>query len=49
MTNGQQAANIASAWQTLSAQKSLKTRKLEHLDGSALYEAYLAGWLIFEN
>jgi 50S ribosomal protein L16 3-hydroxylase len=42
-----QSPDILKAWQTLSAKKSLKTTKLQNLDKSSLYEAYLAGWLIF--
>ena len=42
-----QSADILKAWQTLSAQKGLKTTKLQGLDKSSLYEAYLAGWLVF--
>ena len=38
-----------SAWQTLSAKKTLKAAKLQNPDKSSLYEAYLAGWVIFES
>ncbi|WP_255532183.1 cupin domain-containing protein [Polynucleobacter parvulilacunae] len=38
---------ILKAWQTLSAKKGLQTTKLQNLDKSSLYEAYLAGWLVF--
>jgi 50S ribosomal protein L16 3-hydroxylase len=48
MTQGQ-AADIISAWQTLSAKKGLKASKLQNLEKSSLYEAYLAGWVIFES
>ncbi|MBU3617310.1 cupin domain-containing protein [Polynucleobacter sp. JS-Polo-80-F4] len=48
MTKGQ-AQDIISAWQTLSAQKALKGKKPKHLDKSSLYEAYLAGWLVFQT
>jgi 50S ribosomal protein L16 3-hydroxylase len=47
VTKGQP-REIISAWQTLSAKKSLKTTNLQNLENSSLYEAYLAGWLIFE-
>lgn len=46
MTKGQE-ADIAQAWRTLSAMKKLKTNKLQAPDKSSLYEAYLAGWLVF--
>jgi 50S ribosomal protein L16 3-hydroxylase len=48
MTQGQ-APDIISAWQALSAQKRLKTNTLKHLGKSSLYEAYLAGWLVFQT
>ena len=48
MTKGQ-APDIISAWQALSAQKRLKTNGLKHLGKSSLYEAYLAGWLVFQT
>jgi 50S ribosomal protein L16 3-hydroxylase len=44
-----QAPDILLAWQTLSARKALKTNKIRRLDQSSLYEAYLAGWVIFET
>lgn len=44
-----QAPQIASAWSALSAKKALKTSKLNNIDGSSLYEAYLAGWLDFDQ
>jgi 50S ribosomal protein L16 3-hydroxylase len=46
MTKGQK-DGIIQAWQTLSASKKLKTNKLQAPDKSSLYEAYLAGWLVF--
>lgn len=46
MTKGQDSGTVL-AWQTLSAQKSLKTNKFLHADESTLYQAYLDGWLIF--
>ena len=46
VTKGQ-SPDILKAWQTLSANKGLKTTALQNLDKSSLYEAYLAGWLIF--
>jgi 50S ribosomal protein L16 3-hydroxylase len=48
MSQGQ-ARNITSAWQALSAKKVLPARKLKGVSESSLYEAYLAGWLIFES
>ena len=44
-----QTKDIARAWQTLSAEKSLLNLNLKDVSGSSLYEAYLAGWLIFED
>jgi 50S ribosomal protein L16 3-hydroxylase len=43
-----QAPQITSAWRALSAKKALKTQKLSNIQGSSLYEAYLAGWLVFD-
>lgn len=48
MSKGQ-APEIVIAWQSLSANKKLKTNKLQQIDKSSLYEAYLAGWIIFES
>ena len=48
MTQGQ-ASDTISAWQTLSAKKALKAPNLQNVDKSSLYEAYLAGWLIFKG
>ena len=48
MTQGQ-APDILSAWQSLSAHKELRVGKLKQLGQSSLYEAYLAGWLVFEH
>jgi 50S ribosomal protein L16 3-hydroxylase len=48
MTRGQ-ASDTVSAWQSLSANKALKINKLQQIDKSSLYEAYLAGWVIFES
>ena len=42
-----QSPDILKAWQTLAAQKGLSDTKLQTLDKSSLYEAYLAGWLVF--
>jgi 50S ribosomal protein L16 3-hydroxylase len=42
-----QLPDILKAWQILSAQKALKISKFRDLDKSSLYEAYLAGWLVF--
>ena len=44
-----QSAEIVRAWQTLSANKALKAQKMGNIHASSLYEAYLAGWLIFEG
>jgi 50S ribosomal protein L16 3-hydroxylase len=44
-----QTAGVISAWNTLSANKFLKTSKLDSIKGSSLYEAYLAGWLVFDQ
>jgi 50S ribosomal protein L16 3-hydroxylase len=43
-----QIPQIASAWSTLSARKAIKTSNLSNVDRSSLYEAYLAGWLVFD-
>ena len=40
---------IQAAWQALAAEKRLNTRKLKSVDKSSLYDAYLAGWLCFEQ
>ena len=47
VTEGQN-PSISRAWQTLSASKGLSSTKLQDIDNSSLYEAYLSGWLIFE-
>ena len=44
-----EAPAICMAWQALSAKKGLKVASLQSLEKSSLYEAYLAGWLIFES
>lgn len=44
-----QTRDITLAWQVLSANKALPARKLKGVSGGSLYEAYLAGWLVFEN
>ncbi|WP_114662253.1 cupin domain-containing protein [Polynucleobacter necessarius] len=41
--------NVVAAWETLSANRSLTAKTLKNVDKSSLYEAYLAGWLIFEK
>lgn len=46
MTKGQSLATVR-AWQKLAALKKLQA-KLQGLDKSSLYEAYLAGWVIFQ-
>jgi 50S ribosomal protein L16 3-hydroxylase len=43
-----QSADLVSAWQTLSAHKLIQAKKLKNVAKTSLYEAYLAGWLIFE-
>ena len=43
-----QKPGVSRAWLTLSRYKALSTPKLQDLDNSSLYEAYLSGWLIFE-
>ena len=48
MTQGQ-APDILATWQTLSAHKELRAGRLKQHDQSSLYEAYLAGWLVFEH
>ena len=48
MSQGQ-ARDITSAWHALSAKKVLPARKLKGVSESSLYEAYLAGWLVFES
>jgi len=48
MTKGQ-SPEILLAWELLSANKELRTNKLQQIDRSSLYEAYLAGWVIFES
>ena len=47
MSEGQ-AKDIAQAWRSLSAKKVLLDTKLQASAQSSLYEAYLAGWLVFE-
>ncbi len=48
MSQGQ-TKDIVQAWQTLSANKVLLTGKLQGGAQTSLYEAYLAGWLVFEG
>jgi 50S ribosomal protein L16 3-hydroxylase len=48
VTKGQP-PSVAAAWSTLSANKRLVTQQLKSIDKTSLYEAYLAGWLIFED
>jgi len=48
MSQGQ-TREIAQAWQSLSSRKWLMSAKLQGLAGSSLYEAYLSGWLVFED
>lgn len=40
---------VRSAWHTLSTNKRLVTKQLKSVDKTSLYEAYLSGWLIFED
>ncbi len=44
-----QSGAVNSAWAELSANKRLKTQRLKSIDKTSLYEAYLAGWLDFED
>jgi 50S ribosomal protein L16 3-hydroxylase len=44
-----QTPEIVTAWNLLAAAKILKSRKLKMVSKTSLYEAYLAGWLIFED
>ncbi|QWD63222.1 cupin domain-containing protein [Polynucleobacter sp. MWH-UH2A] len=44
-----QAPKVIAAWNTLSANKLFKASVMSDIQGSSLYEAYLAGWLIFEQ
>ena len=44
-----QTPKVISAWHNLSANKLLQTSTLSNIQGSSLYEAYLAGWLIFDE
>jgi 50S ribosomal protein L16 3-hydroxylase len=44
-----QPSEVTSAWQSLSANKRLATKQLKNVAKTSLYEAYLAGWLIFEE
>ena len=37
------------AWQILAGRKQLKAKNLKNLENSTLFEAYLAGWLIFHD
>jgi len=43
-----QAKDIAKAWQILSAKKALSPLKIASAQNTSLYDAYLAGWLVFE-
>jgi 50S ribosomal protein L16 3-hydroxylase len=47
MSQGQ-SKDVARAWQILSAKKALSPRKIQSAARTSLYEAYLAGWLVFE-
>jgi len=48
MSHGQ-TKDVAKAWKTLSAKKVLLGAKLQTPVKSSLYEAYLAGWLVFQD
>ena len=48
VTTGQSTAVIL-AWNDLAANRRLKTKQLKNIDKTSLYEAYLAGWLVFET
>jgi 50S ribosomal protein L16 3-hydroxylase len=43
-----QVSKISLAWQMLAANKALEPQKLGKTELGSLYEAYLAGWLIFQ-
>jgi 50S ribosomal protein L16 3-hydroxylase len=43
-----QTAKVIAAWNALSANKYLENANLGGIHESSLYEAYLAGWLVFE-
>lgn len=47
--NQGQTKDITKAWQALSAKKVLSPRKIQGAAKSSLYDAYIAGWLIFEG
>ncbi|MBU3550442.1 cupin domain-containing protein [Polynucleobacter sp. MWH-Berg-3C6] len=47
MSQGQR-KDIARAWQILSAKKALSPQKIAGNEKTSLYDAYLAGWLVFE-
>lgn len=49
MVTKNQTAQIQRAWRSLAAQKVLVQKGLRSVEASSLYEAYLSGWLIFEN
>ena len=44
-----QPKDVILAWSSLSANKCLLTKTLKNVGKSSLYEAYLAGWLIFDE
>jgi len=48
MTQGQ-SKDIAQAWRSLSTKKCLLSKELQVTAKASLYEAYLAGWLVFED
>ena len=44
-----QTPGVAAAWRALSAKRLLRTSKLSNIHESSLYDAYLAGWLVFDQ
>jgi len=44
-----QTIEMIAAWNALSSTKRLQTNQLKNSSKTSLYEAYLAGWLIFED
>ena len=44
-----QSTQVQKAWQLLASKKTLICRGLKEAADSSLYEAYLSGWLVFNN
>ncbi len=44
-----QPSEVAKAWAKLAKNRILTDGKLKNIDKTSLYEAYLAGWLVFKN